>query len=351
MSSNANINNEVNIVMSANEAYVPHVATSIASIIKNKLDNTLINIYFLHDDINVQFIQKIKDLESLDKTNNTKIIPKLFDVEIDKKNLSGNFAKETVFRLNLPKLFPNLDKILHLDPDLIVLKDLTDLYNTDLSTYYIAGVKDLICVNIIKSQKQVVYKNKKMSWLEYYKYIGLNENQLYNYLQAGVLLFNLKQIKQDSNQDLMLDTLYKNGYFIFDDQDCINLAFKDKIKYIDIRYNFTDPRYQLEYNNLNYDEQQEYNKSKNNPFIIHYTGRDKPWNFKKNYILLYWKNYWQYRQLTSFKINSMKLKALFLYNFIRYAKRFIIKTKENKTFFRLTILGINIEINWQKYVK
>ncbi len=341
----------VNIVMASNENYVPHLASAIASIIANKNHNTKVTIFILHAGLKEETLNKIKSLQNLDKQHNTNITPMLINNTFSSSNLHGGFSIETLFRLYLPSLLENIDKVIYLDPDLVVMKDLADLYNTDLENYYVAGVKDLICLNLIKSQKQIQYKNKKMSWVNYYKAIGLKETQFYNYLQAGVLVFNLKKIREDNKQNAMVDAIQAHGYLFFNDQDAINIAFKDSIKYLDIRYNFTDPRGQLLKNNLNYDENVEYNLSRDNPYIIHYTGKDKPWNFKKNYILAYWETYWQYRQKTPFAMPATKLKLLSLYNIIRSTRRFIITTKENKTFFRLSFLGIDIEINWAKYIK
>ena len=139
---------------------------------------------------------------------------------------------------------------------------LRPLWEMDLQDNYCIGIKD--------------------SWIErknYKSQIGLTNQDLY--INAGVILFNLKKIRQDN----MIEKLFKNTIDMFDkisyqDQDIINLTFKGRIGEAESIYNFAG-------------ENVKYEKSKRKQaVIIHYTGSAKPWHEKcKNKMKHIWLQY------------------------------------------------------------
>jgi lipopolysaccharide biosynthesis glycosyltransferase len=206
-------------------------------------------------------------------------------------------------------------------------------------------------VHLLRSIGKISFQGDNISWEEYYSQLGLSYENMYHYVQAGVLLFNLEKIRNDNKSNIMTDIFNKYPILAFNDQDILNIAFKGNMKLLDIRYNFYDPRNQLLHGNLGASEYNEWELAKYNPAIIHFTGGDKPWNFKKNYFLCYYKEYFKYLQLTAYKLSKIKLKLLLMLNNLRLLRRILFQIKETKKFFRLTILGVTITINWSKIFK
>jgi lipopolysaccharide biosynthesis glycosyltransferase len=176
----------------------------------------------------------------------------------------------TYYRFVLVELFPKLDKILYLDADILVQGDLLELWETELENYYAAGTADLY-IDMIDHKKE----------------IGFAKNDLY--INAGVMLFNLTAIRQDDVQNKLLSAAKElSGKVKFQDQDIINIVFKNKIKAISDKFNFAG-------NNMLKDR-----KRVKLAHILHYTGERKPWHTKKNY--LGHKQYYKIEKLAHKKI-------------------------------------------------
>ena len=248
----------MNIVFSINRKFLQQLCTTIVSVLENNFCN--INIIILHSDLNEKDISIIELLKL--KYKNLKIEY----INVDKKhfeNLKNNIeyiSIETYYRYAIAE-FITEEKCLYLDADIIVNGNLENLYNTDIEDFYCAGVKDLF----IECQ-------------DYKKTIDLSEQNIY--INAGVLLLNLKKMKEDNIYKLLLDnTENYQDKIKFQDQDIINITFKNKIKEVDSINNFTSMSIEFEKE-----------KSKN-AVIIHYTGAKKPWHFK--YKDKFYKKIWQ----------------------------------------------------------
>ena len=112
-----------------------------------------------------------------------------------------------LLRAAFTKLFPHLDRILSLDCDTIVNDNISDLWDIPLDNYYIAGVKE--------PKKS---KGRKI------------------YINTGVLLFNLKKLREDGKDDEAIRDL--NTYYRFyPEQDCFNDLFSGKILELPSDYN------------------------------------------------------------------------------------------------------------------
>ena len=157
--------------------------------------------------------------------------------------------KEASFRYFIPLLYPQLKKALYLDVDLVCRKSLRTLWETDLSGFYCAGVRDL-CI-------------EKSHWKPT---VGLQEADLY--INSGVLLLNLEKIRQDEMPKKLAETdECLHGIAIYRDQDVINVAFRGKIKELDSIYNFCN------------DNMHDHKRKRGRAVLVHYNGPGKPWKW------------------------------------------------------------------------
>lgn len=150
----------------------------------------------------------------------------------------------------------NEEKCLFLDGDLIINTDLKKLYLENLDNYYIAGVRDL---------EFFINPDRALSYFEKYDFKDCR-----NYVNAGVMLFNLTKLRQDHLQDKFLECM-KTPY-PYMDQDILNKVCGKKIKILDWKYNFfnrcSDQEFVLG----------EINQGKERWGILHFAGQYKPWN-------------------------------------------------------------------------
>ena len=171
----------------------------------------------------------------------------------------------TYLRLMLHRLLPDVDKILYIDVDVLIRGSLLPVWQTDLTGNVLAGVKG--AVNLAE----------KWEWNSDRIYWKMLEGQKGRYVNAGVTLLNLSEIRKRGLEaewnELAKEKLY------YQDQDILNITCRDAILYLPPRYN-----------RLAYMEEEDYNRfveekifsaaeceeALQNPIIIHYAG-DKPW--------------------------------------------------------------------------
>lgn len=132
-----------------------------------------------------------------------------------KKNIDNRFTKYTLYRLGIPDFVPD-DRVLYLDSDTMVLGDLSEFYETDLGDKIIAGAID---TGITK---------------EHIRIIGGQSGS--TYLNAGVLLMDLKKLRQMEITKKWLTMMNKTHYPAHD-QDIIFLTLTGKFKVVDPIYN------------------------------------------------------------------------------------------------------------------
>ncbi len=181
------------------------------------------------------------------------------------KNLKLNIEYitiETYFRYIIADLVPDISKCLYLDADIVVNGKLKDFYDTNIENFYCAGVEDLFINGIC-----------------YKKEIGFTDDDLY--VNAGVLLLNLENIRKDNMiSKLFYNNLRLKDKIAYQDQDVINITFKNKILEANSIYNFTGTNVRREKN------------KRKSAVIIHYTGERKPWmNNCRNKMKFLWRYY------------------------------------------------------------
>ena len=250
--------NPVRIVLITDNKYVRQTRTVIRSINANKSKKTNIEVNVIGVGLSEKDIKKIKSESKL----KTKI--KVIDLP-GGSNQNPDVTRADYAKFKLCSIFPNTEKILYLDGDIIVLKDLSQLYNTDIENYYIASVDDLEC-----------------GWIDY------REERYFN---NGVMLLNLKKMREDNIEEKLIDYKKNDKINRLMTQDAFNAVLYKKVKFLPIIYDtfaqeFND-KYILEILKIvlknNFDEKlypyktaEEY---KNAVVIIHYTGtyNVKPW--------------------------------------------------------------------------
>ena len=258
----------ISVAFCFNNAYCPLASGAISSLIRHTSIQYKYDIYILQDDISEQN-QYLINL--LNRSKNINIIFKQIEFE-DLTNENINYTrhlKYTFARLFFHRLFPELDKILYLDSDLIVTADIADIYNQDLDGCSIGVCIDPIAQIEIEKHKASKLRPRISGFNEYktsYDYLNrhlnLKDDEIKTYFNAGVLLLDLKKAGEKLEKNLP-NLLRKR--FLMPDQDMLNIIFKNDKKILDKRFNVFDtksPKFISENSEF--------------PVIIHYNGRIKP---------------------------------------------------------------------------
>ena len=200
------------IVMCCTKSWYHYLEVSLYSLLST---NKIKEIYlFLEDDLP-------KNILYLKNFFNTKIevfnYKEIIDKYISKNNTNKftYYSDATLVRLFISKIL-QVDKVIYLDTDAIVLDYISELWQTNLKGNYIAGVKD---------------KNMD-NFIDYIDIMGLPDDCI----NAGVIVMNLKKIRNDKIDDKFLNILEKKQ-FKFPDQDIINLVCKNHILFLPNKFN------------------------------------------------------------------------------------------------------------------
>lgn len=130
----------------------------------------------------------------------------------DSPNYRNAWTYMVLMRAALHRVFPDLDRILSLDVDTIVAKDISELWDLPIDDYYLAAAKE-------------PYKSR------------------YNlYVNCGVMLLNLKKLR-DGKGDELIEALNTKRYG-FNEQDCIAEHCRNGIYVMSSDYNannYTEP--------------------------------------------------------------------------------------------------------------
>lgn len=128
-------------------------------------------------------------------------------------NYNNGWTWMSLMRTALHRVFPDLDQILSLDVDTIVVQDISNLWDVSLDGYWLAAVPEP------KRSLESMYIN------------------------AGVMLLNLQQLREDGKGDELIETMNRKPYD-YCDQDCISEICRGGILEIPSAYNvnaFTGP--------------------------------------------------------------------------------------------------------------
>lgn len=282
----------VSLVLSANEYYVPYMGTLLESIKEHASADRTYDIVVLHRDISENSQAVLQRLMapsnfSLRFFNTTRLMreyeSKLF--------LRGHFRIETYFRLLMQDILPSYNKALYLDCDMVVNKDIAELFDVDVDGYLLAAVQDADTAGLYNG-----FEPQKKNYMDNI----MKMKDPYSYFQAGTILFNLAEFRKHYTVDEMFE--YATSYeWELLDQDVLNHFAEGHVKYLDMRWNVV-----MDWNGIRIKEiiglaprylHKGYMDSRKDPYIVHYAGPDKPWdNFESDFA----DYFWGYAQRTPF---------------------------------------------------
>lgn len=301
--------NNIAVVLSSDGNYVPYLAVTIKSIFDNADPKYNYDVLVFDDGITDH--QKAL-MRTMIKSNcsiryiNMKELLVSFDTTLLKER--GSWTAAAAYRLFIPEIMPDYDRVLYLDCDILVKDSLVELFKLDLDKYQIACVCD--CIKYYPKKNRIRDCEEKL---------GLKNYQ--NYFNSGVVLFNLRNINaKDFKADFIKYASSKQLPFF--DQDILNIIFEGKCKFLDWEWNY---QYHLLNETPHLREIEELDRADNNPKIIHYTTSRKPWSHPE---LPHAYEWWCVARVLPFYeeiiFKNTRTNSILLRNLVRH-KRLIVK--------------------------
>ncbi len=252
------------------------------------------DIIILYSDLGNDCIKKLRQ-SIVDRPT---ISLRFFDVKekcsfVSKEQLftCRHITKTAYYRLFLGSILSKYEKILYLDCDLIILQDLSELYNTELGNNACAAVIDygVSQIDAFRTDHEEVKRYLK-------DVLGITDVK--TYFNSGVMLLNLKKIRDENIEKKLMEAAKRNNKY-WHDQNVLNSVFKNNCVLLDYRWNYLwSAPGNKDYGKTDYNERQKYDLARKNPMIIHYATSTKPFT---NNTWEWGKQFWDYALKTPFK--------------------------------------------------
>ncbi len=267
---------KIPIVMVCDQNYISQTRVTIWTMRHSTCNDVMLEVTVLcSEELQKKDKDSLKGLEN--KLKNVEIRFFIVESEVFRHvKINHHIPVASFYRLIVSEVLEE-DKCLFLDGDMIVNVDLQLLYSCELNDNYIAGVRDM------------GFQYRPEDAIEHAKSYGFcNIN---NYVNAGVMIFNLLKIRKDQVQEQFIDSMRE--HYPYMDQDILNKVCDGKIEILDSKYNVFCG-YQLK----------EFTEG-----IFHFAGKYKPWN---NYRIQGAKEWWKWAKqaLEENEYENLRLQAL-----------------------------------------
>lgn len=277
------------IVYASDENFLQQTYVSIFSVLANREKKYIIEFLILvPEGCKIEYYDKKWDF--VDYSIEYRFVsPQYFQ---NVKMVLQNISKPTYYRLLIPLFLPNYDVCIYLDGDTICCRDIWELYEVEIGD------------NLLAASMGAMLPFDASYWAQV---LELPSGKYY--VNAGVLVMNLKQIRIENKMNEFLKCSERK--LPCQDQDVLNICCYNRIKLLPLKYNVYNTAFNMPVETLlerfNRFEIQE---ATSNPVIIHYPGEfSKPWN---NIQCVKSREWWNYatQVLDSDTVSKMHRKAI-----------------------------------------
>lgn len=258
--------NEIPIFFACDEHFVKYTCVAIRSLMANASKQYQYHIHILCTHISEEKKQKAYALA----TDYVKItfddVSRELSALKSRLHIRDYYSVTTYYRIFIADKFPQYDKIIYLDSDMIVLQDISELYFTDLCGDAVGAVRDQV---IIQTEIFSEYAEKVL---------GIDRNSYFN---AGMLVMDCNIFRKNQMLDQFVELLNSYAFVVAQDQDYLNVLCEGSVFWLNPKWNVET------YGKLPVPIE--------DTAIIHYNLANKPWHYKD---ALYADYFWKYAEQT-----------------------------------------------------
>lgn len=263
-------NNNVPVVLVSNDYDTPYTAVCMQSIIYHTSAQYHYDIIVLTGDMSESNKQILKNMSK----GRSNISVRFYDPEPmlyayrSKLSIDPRSNIISFYRIALPWLFPDYEKVICMDSDLVLETDIAELFQIPVGDDYLAAVRDVAVQGFAEGSDPSFtgYYNDKLQ-------------DVANYVNTGVAIYNLAALRRRYGFHDVIQTAQKDHYRM-QQQDVINILVDGKCRLIDERWNvltYCNGDYKYAISFAPYEFQQKYGNARKDPFIVHWAGCVKPW--------------------------------------------------------------------------
>lgn len=269
---------EIPVFFSVDHRYIPFLGVAIHSLKQNLAPDSHCTVHVLYTNIPNELKKRITDLSDERADVSFTNVEKEVALMAGELNLRDYYTISIYYRLFIASLFPQYDKAIYLDADVVLNGDITKFYELPLGNNLVGAISDAIV-------------NGHPDFIQYSEgSLGIPAKEYFN---SGVLLMNLTEFRKQRIQERFVELLNKYNFdTICPDQDYLNHLCRGQVLYVDKGWN-----------KMSLDE--DYDGA---PNLIHFNMFYKPWQYDN---ICYEKYFWKYAKETSFYEEILAIKEAF----------------------------------------
>ena len=259
--------NAVTVVCCGDEQFAAPAGVLFRSILDLASADRFYDLIYLHNGLSPE---KAAALESMTDGILAKIrcvdIRPVFDTQgLHTKN-RRDISPMTYARLLIPEILSeDYTRALYLDGDMILFRDVAALFDCDLGDYPLASSTDIGFLATWNRDPHIRQYGETV--------LGIRDPQ--RYFMAGLLLMDLTQLRRLFPQGALME-LARSRQWIWHDQDVLNVALRDRIHYLDPRWDVIAPEGGTQA--LPEDWKILHRQLMDAPYLFHFAGiGTKPW--------------------------------------------------------------------------
>lgn len=259
----------MNILVTLDSNYVTPLCTMLSSLIRSN-PRTAFDIYVAYAHLTEADFQRIG--KAVDGSGSRIIGIRVPDSLFEKAPVLKRITKATYYRLFASMYLPEtLERILYIDPDTLILHDISALYHLPFGDNFFAGCTHMNSfTNFVQTAR-----------------LGMSPKNAY--INAGILLINLRALRAFFSPNDVFDFVERHASTLFlADQDVLNALYGDRILPLDAEvYNCDERVYRRILKKFGKAGAESLVRQKT--CILHYDGKYKPWkpNYKGELIQFY----------------------------------------------------------------
>lgn len=262
----------ISVFFAADERYIKYLAVALASLSRFAKDEYQYDVRILSEGFSHRGACRLRDMVK----PNVKIT--VCDMEKRISNLRESltfrlrdyYSEAIYYRMFIPSMFPELKKAVYLDADIVLNRDVADLFLTDIGDNLIGAVTDESVITVPVFRDYVK------------RQIGIGEPE--EYFNSGVLLMNLDAMRKERIEEKFLHLLTRYNFnTVAPDQDYLNFLCRGKLQYLPCGWN----KHAIEGRDI----------PKSRLYLIHFNMFNKPWHYDR---VPMEKLFWDNARLTPF---------------------------------------------------
>ncbi|MDR3021323.1 MAG: glycosyltransferase family 8 protein [Clostridiales bacterium] len=238
------------VFFAVDDNYAPNLHVLVESIIAQSNPNKEYHLNFL--------VENLSEKNKKSFLDRAKSNIKIFITDMTKQSKENNeafkardyYTNTIYFRSYIPEMFPQYDKALYLDADMVVNCDIAELFDMEMYDNY------ALVANCETSNSFPPFKH----YIEYY--MGFKHPWYFN---SGFMVLNTSLLRKEKFQTKFFDLLHKHKFELIPDQDMLNILFRGRCIFLPQVWN----KIPLKVDGI----------TDNNVKIVHYNCVFRPWRY------------------------------------------------------------------------